>query len=80
MTWTDHWDPNPYFKNGLNPEKWFRSTHPSGYSIGEVDAGRYMATDDKDEVLCNESGECVFSTVEQAKKYVEQVIEAKSVL
>ena len=42
--WKMTWSPSRIVNVG--PKNWVRWTHPSGYTIGEVDAGKYMATNE----------------------------------
>jgi hypothetical protein len=72
--WTDSWKPEKHWVPGL-PKNWWRSTHASGYAVGEVDAGRYMATDDQGNGLVDETGDYVaFASPDAAKEYVEAVL------
>jgi hypothetical protein len=71
--WTDWWRKEPNYKPGCGgPERWWGSDHSSGYSVGETDAGRYMACDNRGNGLRDDEGEyLVFPTTEAAKEYVE---------
>ena len=73
--WTEHWDAVKRPSNGL-PSKWWRAKHDaSGYTVGEVDAGRYMAADERNQGLVDETGDwCAWSHSDDAMEYVERVV------
>jgi hypothetical protein len=76
MTWTDRWSKDPDYTPGCGgPEHWWRSDHVSGYSVGETDAGRYMACDNRGNGFCDLDGEyLVFSSGDAAKEHVETLL------
>lgn len=72
--WKDGWKPSKYDLPG-QPRKWWRSRHSSGYVVGEVDAGRYMVTRPDGQGTVDETGDYVsFSSTDEAKRYVEDVL------
>lgn len=71
--WTDTWRRARAYQYG--PQKWWHSVHESGYEVGEVDAGTYMATDADGNGLVDETGAYVsFARSDEAKRYVERVV------
>lgn len=40
--WRFRWAPETNY-SGVGPRHWARWEHPDGFTVGEVDAGRYMA-------------------------------------
>jgi hypothetical protein len=77
-SWTDGWRDEKNWR-GYGPKRWWMSTHASGFTVGEVDAGRYMAADGKGNDLVDETGDYVsFRHPEEAKTYVEAVVANQS--
>lgn len=73
--WNDFWREAKASKFEGGPSQWWYSKHTSGYEVGEVDAGRYMATDPNGNGLVDETGDyVVFPNSDEAKRYVEAVI------
>lgn len=71
--WSFRWHPNKVQPNPYGPNRWARWDHASGYSVGEVDAGRYMAAKDGDG-LVDETGDYVsFACPHEAMDYVNRV-------
>jgi hypothetical protein len=65
--WTEGWRDRIY-----PPGKWWIAHHESGYSVGEVDAGRYMIADPRGEGVLSEADDYVsFSAADDAMAYVE---------
>ena len=74
MNWKQGWRPNKFAPNNFGPEKWAMYRHPSGYTIGEVDAGKYMACDPDGNGIKDERG-CYleWSSPESAQRDLEQL-------
>jgi hypothetical protein len=77
--WTQTWRDNKNPAVPGVPRQWAQWEHPSGYSVGEVDAGRYMAADPRGVGLIDETGDwCSWSSEHGAMEYVENVIAAQA--
>jgi hypothetical protein len=79
--WSFRWVPNKSWRRPGEgqPQHWARWNHPSGYSIGEVDAGRYMAALNG-EGLVDETGDyAAWAHPEQAAEYVEAIIHREAI-
>lgn len=76
MDWKQYWRPNKFAPHNFGPDKWAMCRHPSGYTIGEVDAGKFMATDPDGNPIKNEHGfDCEWPTPEAAQSEIEAIIE-----
>lgn len=72
--WTDGWREEKNWQ-GYGPKHWWMSRHESGYTVGEVDAGLYMAANGKGMGLVDKTGAYVeFRHERDAKAYVESVV------
>jgi hypothetical protein len=69
--WTEGWRARLH-----PPGKWWMATHTSGYTVGEVDAGRYMIADPSGEGVFSEAGDWIsFSNALDAMEHVEMLSE-----
>ena len=67
--WTEAWRPRSF-----PPGKWWGAKHSSGYSVGEVDAGRYLIADPNGRGVMSEADDYLgFNSPDAAMDYVEDL-------
>ena len=77
MQWEQYWRPNKLRERGFGPDNWAMYRCSAGYTIGEVDAGKYMACDPDGNPITDEHGcEMEWSTPEAAQRDLETRIES----
>jgi hypothetical protein len=60
------------------PGQWWGARHSSGYSVGEVDAGRYLVADPNEQGVMSEAGDYLgFTTAEGAMEHVDALLTAR---
>ena len=78
LMWADRWESTKWPED-IGPKRWWHSEHPSGYSVGEVDAGKYMACDPDGNGLKDADGTYLeWCSQASAKQHVNEIIEAEA--